>query len=534
MAFKIISAGAVKKGNSVRYALQTGSFGKFCGDYFGPDLGSSVNFSRLKTIEQKIQANLMAPVDWQIGVVTAGAGRLNLIGEHTDYNLIPTVSVPMQNNTICAGFRHPASTNSGTIVFANSNPQFKNHVTSLDGLKSEITRTTTPPWYFYPGASLLELVNKYPLLADQVFKNYHHFFMFDGQPPFGVPVRSGLSSSAAIEMATILAAVNLNSEYFPAGFERYELAEIGVAAENLFANCGRLDQHTSIGPEGRQGVMLDYWQMVRDNWSQAYKFFNLPEELTFGVVDSGQEASTAQLGYRIRRLTDWVMASMFFKSIIGNHPAYADKARQFLAQDELRDRKPSLRDVFDFAKTINDSAPRLFKLVILDPPWLPVAFSGRGIIRILDNPQLAEELALDCGLTLDEIKEMGPVFERKFARYVLGEADRVGQFFEALQAGRLEELGPLLLATHFDMTNVYEAGTARNTEIVKILQGVPGVLGSRIVGAGFGGFNMFAIHGKTPTEREEIFARAKTALADAGFTNCFLAPPGCGSAVFEL
>jgi galactokinase len=165
-------------------------------------------------------------------------------------------------------------------------------------------------------------------------------------------------------------------------------------------------------------------------------------------------------------------------------------------------------------------------------------YSGESILTYLDNTTgnlydgISEKLAEDAGLTPSQIGSMSdPVFKPKYGMYILGEQGRVKTFYELMKSGQYGSLGSLITSTHYDMSDVYEAGTAKNTEIVNILAEL-GISG-RIVGAGFGGFNMFFILGDTPEQRSETYTLAETALAQHGFNRCFKAPPGCGSAVFE-
>jgi galactokinase len=147
-------------------------------------------------------------------------GRVNLIGEHTDYN---------------GGFVFPCALNYGTYLLIrkikgntlkfstiNFNDDFE---TELKGL----FKNTGKKWINYPLGVINEFIKKGIKLSGLEFLYY-------GDVPNG----AGLSSSASIEMVT---AVALN-EFFSASLETLELVKMSQKAENEFVgmNCGIMDQ----------------------------------------------------------------------------------------------------------------------------------------------------------------------------------------------------------------------------------------------------------------------------------------------------
>ena len=147
-------------------------------------------------------------------------GRVNLIGEHTDYN---------------GGYVFPCALDFGThlaIRFNNSNIYrfaTKNFDDKGDVTVSESLKKVGDHWYNYPMG-----------VIDQLNKKGHKFqgmdFLFSGDIPNG----AGLSSSASIETLTAFA---LN-EIFGLGYDRWELVKLSQKAENEFVgvNCGIMDQ----------------------------------------------------------------------------------------------------------------------------------------------------------------------------------------------------------------------------------------------------------------------------------------------------
>jgi galactokinase len=100
---------------------------------------------------------------------------------------------------------------------------------------------------------------------------------------------------------------------------------------------------------------------------------------------------------------------------------------------------------------------------------------------------------------------MTPVLEHR-ARHVVEENDRVIQTVAALESGDLAAVGRLLDASHASLRDLYEVSSPELDALVEITRGVPGVLGSRLTGAGFGGCTV------TLARRDSVAALTETVL----------------------
>jgi galactokinase len=87
---------------------------------------------------------------------------------------------------------------------------------------------------------------------------------------------------------------------------------------------------------------------------------------------------------------------------------------------------------------------------------------------------------------LDAAGDLDPVLDRR-ARHVVLENRRVIDAVAAIEASDLESLGKLLSASHASLRDLFEVSSAELDALVDIEMSVPGVLGSRLTGAGFGG-----------------------------------------------
>ncbi|MDH5475932.1 MAG: galactokinase, partial [Cyclobacteriaceae bacterium] len=156
-------------------------------------------------------------------------GRINLIGEHTDYN--EGFVLPAAIDKSVKFIIQPSGTSQCSII---ANDLDEEYSFSLD----EALKPVALHWVNYFLGVIDELKSK-----NHVVKGFNLLFSSD------IPIGSGLSSSAAIECGFGYA---LN-QLFDLGLSRVEIALIGQKAEHKFAGvkCGIMDQFASIlGKEG--------------------------------------------------------------------------------------------------------------------------------------------------------------------------------------------------------------------------------------------------------------------------------------------
>ena len=164
-------------------------------------------------------------------------GRVNLIGEHTDYN---------------GGFVFPCALSFGTYLLISPNSEQKINFRSLniDAVYSlELTQLTTPlpnkAWANYPMGVIAQFIKR----GVSITQGYDILFWGN------VPAGAGLSSSAAMEVVTAFAF----NELLGTGYDRTELAKIGQAAEHEFAGvmCGIMDQFASSQGQKDHAIYLN-------------------------------------------------------------------------------------------------------------------------------------------------------------------------------------------------------------------------------------------------------------------------------------
>lgn len=205
-------------------------------------------------------------------LVVASPGRVNLIGEHTDYN---------------DGFVLPAAVDKAAyIAIAPSNNRI-GQWHSLDFQESiEIDFDTI--------ASVPTRWANYILgIVDQVQKLGKAVPAFNCVIAGDVPMGSGMSSSAALESAVIFA---LN-ELYDLGLSRWEMARLAQRSENEFigVKCGIMDMFASLHGKLNQVIRLD----CRD---LSFEYFPIElGEYKIVLFDTGVKHSLADSAYNTRR-----------------------------------------------------------------------------------------------------------------------------------------------------------------------------------------------------------------------------------------
>lgn len=206
------------------------------------------------------------------GSVFASPGRINLIGEHTDYN---------------GGFVFPGAIDKGMIAEIKPNGTNKVRAFAIDldeysefGLNEE--DKPKEGWAKYIFGVCREIIKRNGKIEgfDTVFAG-------------NVPLGAGMSSSAALE-STYAFALN---ELFDLGIDKFELAKIGQMTEHHYVgvNCGIMDQFASIF--GKKGSLIRL-----DCRSLEYKYFPFnPKGYKLVLLDTLAKHELVDSPYNKRR-----------------------------------------------------------------------------------------------------------------------------------------------------------------------------------------------------------------------------------------
>ena len=315
------------------------------------------------------------------------AGRINVIGEHVDY--CGGKVFPAALNLRCNVYGRKREGNIIRLAFRGIDGVVELDIGKLDAYKGlRIGNYQAGVAYFLQKKGV-ELVG-----CD---------LYYDCTVPFG----SGLSSSAAIEVATAVAL----SEYAGVAYDKVEIALLSQKAENEYAgvNCGIMDQFASAMGKKDHAVLLDCSTL-------EYEYVPLQlGEYSIVVANCNKPHNLVESKYNVRR-------------------------------QEVERALSSIQKVLP-VKSLSEITPK----------------------------QFAEVKYLLAG-----------VLEKR-AEHVVMECDRVNKAVEALKAGNLQELGRLLNESHYSLRDLYEVTGKELDTLSALARMEAGCLGSRMIGAGFGG-----------------------------------------------
>src|SRR5580692_3742431 len=339
--------------------------------------------------------------------VFVGPGRVNLIGEHTDY---------------AEGFVMPAAINFATLAGISPRSDGKIAIYSEnqgeerifdDGVQSKRSNH----WTDYPmgvTAILAGEGHKIPGFSLSIWSD--------------VPLSSGLSSSAALEVATALAVLSLVGASYPGPV----LARLCQRAENEFvgANCGIMYQFISVNGKENHALLLD----CRD---LSYKLAPIPDHVALVIANTMVKHSVAGGDYPTRRRESEAACA-----VIAKH-------------------KPGVK-----------------------------------FLR-------------DC--TLEDLEKWRGEMESKSylrAKHVISENLRTVAAADALIKGDMKTLGRLMGEAHTSYSKDFEGSCVEADAMVALAADLPGLIGARLTGGGFGGCTINLVEqGKAEAFAEALGAR---------------------------
>ena len=305
-------------------------------------------------------------------------GRINLIGEHTDYNL---------------GFVLPLAIDRDCVVIRTSRPD---HQLQLHSKQLNETRTFSLTGL--PVSRAGDWTDYCVGVARELLAAGYSISGVELQIDSQVPAGAGLSSSAALEVSTALALLDGTP------IAGLELAKLCQRAETNFVGlpCGIMDQAIAVFAQPGTALLIDCCSLET-------KPVRLPDGIAIIVTDSGVKHALASSAYATR-------------------VAECQRAALHAGVASLRDAK--------------------LDQVALDP---------RG-------------------------------------RHIVSENQRVLDFLVAAEASDLVEMGRLLTASHRSLQHDYAVSCDELDFLVDTALMLPGVLGSRMTGGGFGGCTVTLVY----------------------------------------
>jgi len=347
-------------------------------------------------------------------------GRVNLIGEHTDYN---------------GGHVFPCALSLGTYAAVKVRPDSKIRLYSMnfekDGIieadaSANLVNSPEYKWANYP-LGIVETFRKRGMQLNSGFD-----ILYFGTIPNG----SGLSSSASIEVLTGYCL----SELYGFNVTKQDLALIGQDSENNFngMNCGIMDQFASAFGKAGHAIFLD---------TATLKYEYVPVDLKgikIVISNTNVKHELTSSGYNDRR----------------------------------RESETALKDL-------------------------------QSVTDIKALGELNEETFSKYSHAIkDEI-----CFRR--ARHAVTENLRTIEAVKALNAGDIDAFGKLMNASHESLDKDYGVTCPELNIMAETEQNLPGVIGARMTGGGFGGCTVALVHEESIdalTEKTKEIYKEKTGI----------------------
>lgn len=334
-------------------------------------------------------------------------GRINIIGEHIDYNdgyVLPAAI----DKVICFAFEKN-NTKTSKIIAIDLNEEFEIDLTQEVKLSDVV-------WTNYIRGVIKQLQD--------------NGFSFDGFNcvfSSNIPVGSGLSSSAALECGMIFGIKSL----FDLKIEKKDISLLGQRAEHWVGiNCGIMDQFSSVHGLENKVIKLDCNTLDFEYHNADFKDYSLI------LFDSNVKHSLFTSEYNTRRIE-----CEEGLSIIKNH--------------------------FPEVKSFRDS-------------------SVEQVLSLKD-------------------KMTEKVFDR--VHFVVKEINRVIKACEALDQGNIELLGELLFETHYGLSKEYEVSCEELDMLVDTAKEDDAIIGSRLMGGGFGGCTINLVKKGNENEVKRKFSK---------------------------
>ena len=323
-------------------------------------------------------------------IMVFAPGRINIIGEHTDYNDGFVLPAAIDKGIIAAVTR--SDSNSSSIIALDIEDSIQIDLNNLNAISNG-------GWKNY----VIGVVAEIKKLRDGL----GNFNLVVGG---NIPIGGGVSSSAALENSIGFA---LN-RVFNLNLSRLELIKISQRADHNYVGVksGLMDHYASMFGEKSKAIMLDCRNLT------ARKLDILLNNYTFLLVNSNVSHSLASSAYNKRRNTCEKIASLLGKK--------------------------SLRDV-----------------------------SMEDLLNLKDEIEISE-------------------FEK--CAFVINENDRVHKASEFLATQDLKALGDLMYKSHEGLQHHYKVSCEELDFLVDLTRTNTNILGSRMMGGGFGGCTINLIH----------------------------------------
>ncbi|KAA8527349.1 hypothetical protein F0562_034936 [Nyssa sinensis] len=396
-------------------------------------------------------------------VYARSPGRVNLIGEHIDYEGYSVLPMAIRQDTIVAIRKRDAGESEKLIRIANVSDKYPMCIYPADPNQDIDLKNHKWGHYFICG-----------------YKGYHEYAKSKGLDvgvPVGldvivhgtVPTGSGLSSSAAFVCSSTIAIMAA----FDVSFPKKELAQLTCECErHIGTQSGGMDQAISVMAQSGFAELIDFNPIHATD-------VQLPAGGLFVIAHSLAEslkAVTAATNYN-NRVVECRLAAIVLGIKLGMKPQEAISKVKTLSDVE------GLCVTYASSHGSSDPVSAVKELLKEEP------YTAEDIEKIIEEN--LQSIFANSQTSLDVLKASKhfKLFQR--ASHVYSEAKRVFAFKDTVSSQLSEEdmlkkLGDLMNESHYSCSVLYECSCPELEELVKICRN-NGAFGARLTGAGWGG-----------------------------------------------
>lgn len=393
-------------------------------------------------------------------------GRVNLIGEHTDYN---------------HGYVLPAALDKDIVILARKRSDHQINLANFETIfapqnftiSEQIPKAPIGDWSNYArGAAqvITHFMGRKPPGLD---------ILVMAAPPFGVPRGAGLSSSTAFTVAMATTIQTLAGWHIPP----QQMTQLCSDAEwYVGTRGGIMDQFAALFGQRGHALFLDCRPAA--NGSYQFQTLRLPKSHRLLIVDSGVHHTNTR--------------------------------------NEFNQRVGACRAGVGFLRRHFPEITHLRDVQSVDWEQLEGLLPERVTARALQAHGI--ELGELPGLDLDAELRV-----RACCRHVWSENGRVVHALDALESEDVQTLGELLDAAHISARDDYAISCPEIEVLVQSAREVDGVFGARLTGAGWGGCMIALVHQEAVAEFQHHVQRRYKAVTNrnAAIFPC-KAGPGAG------
>jgi len=392
--------------------------------------------ARLAALVRKFRGEF--PESREVSIVRA-PGRVNLLGEHTDYSGLPVLPMAVPREVLCCSSRRRDK----RVLARNVDPKYP----PFDFLvRRRVSFSERGHWGNYVKAAFQGLTDHFSTSSGLPGLE----MLFDGNIPTG----AGLSSSSALVVATALAILSHSRKKV----ESLELAEVMAVAERYVGTQGGgMDQAASLLSEPGKALKIDFFPLRAESVDLA-KGYSI---LVCNSMVEAEKTGAAMQAYNGRAL-ECKLATAVLSRIAGTDGAarLGDLYRELGSAHLLR----------------------LIRSELSEEPYSLEDVAGCLGVR---PEEVSERFGLQGTSTGEDISKKSFRLKAR-AVHVVSEAARVEDGAIIMRKGDADAFGAVMNASHASCRNNFEV-SCPELDLLTDLARENGAVGARLTGAGFGG-----------------------------------------------